>query len=126
MFDESTEKGLGEIEKFCDCLLKFIQTELTKRGFHVKFKTFEIRKNKIFFESESFQTSPVLFKEIRIKNFASGISVKEDMENSKIKTFWVMVNVEYNHFDYGSNGCNIFTVTGRYDAENDIIQCNIE
>ena len=57
------------------------------------------------------ETTPVLFKKIQISNFSS--SIKEDekiikKENQKIHRIWFQVNVSYEHFSGGRNGCELF------------------
>lgn len=101
----------NETNKFEILLKDAIKTELTKRGFHTPFNV-KIENKKIIIESEPFQTIPVLFKEISIISFGS--KIEDNVDLPRIKNFWVNVNVQYKHFDGGTNGCNLFAVVGKY------------
>lgn len=110
-----------------------IQTELLKRGFHtpiVKIHEKENQpktKNFIKFYTEPFQTTPVLFKEITIQEFASGFFEEKIRTAESTKTYYglmIQVYVVYNHFDGGSNGCKLFDFRATLD-ENGIDIFNI-
>ena len=112
-------------EKQRESLKELIQTELLKRGFTAKIKTFEEteRNNRAFieFETESFQTTPVIFKDIKITNFSSSIEeervVRDDKTSYNVKRFWIQVNVSYSSFSGGSNGENLFDLTGNFHED---------
>lgn len=95
---------------------EFVQDELTKRGFHAKIKSFEEKtdtRQYIAFETEEFQTVPVIFKSIIVSCFSCGFTKKELGENKKtFDEFYISVNVFYEHFDGRSNGCDLFRVDG--------------
>lgn len=110
----TSEKQRQEIQEF-------IQTELLKRGFHAPITALQektINHNTgLYFESAPFQTTPVLFKSIKIINFANSILDEEPIgENSSyvpdlmIRRVYIQVYVEYKHFDGGSNGSKLFGV----------------
>lgn len=110
----TTQKQRDEIQEF-------IQVELLKRGFHAKitsFKEAEGRngKNYLEFQTETFQTTPVIFKSVRINNFSSSIS---DVIDKMFRRVWVQVHVSYEHFDRGSNGCCLFDLFCETSIEND-------
>lgn len=102
---------------------KFIQTELMKRGFHAQITTLdetEFRDGSIGFnlETEEFQTTPVLFKSIKLMSFNSFISdVKEADNGFEYRTFSISINARYNHFGGGSNGCNVLSVRGEFSED---------
>lgn len=106
----------------------FIQVELLKRGFLAPITTFkevEGRYEKHYFEleTESFQTVPVIFQEIRISNFSTGIGDEEVRVVSKVRVrpIWISVHVSYKHFDGGSNGCKLFDVIGLAQMDSNYI-----
>lgn len=117
-----------------DSLVDLIQIELLKRGFTAKITTFQEVEKKgshyIEFESESFQTVPVLFKEIKISNFSTNISTgkitRKDNSQYSIIKFWIQVSARYYGFGGGSNGQNIFDLSGVfYEKESRISEFNI-
>tara|TARA_R110000851_G_C12632111_1_gene517949 strand:- start:48 stop:407 length:360 start_codon:yes stop_codon:yes gene_type:complete len=92
---------------------KHIQTELLKRGFTAKITRLEEVKCRLEFETEKFQTTPVIFESIFISNFSSSITKKTNEDkNIHFHRVWIQVNVVYNHFDSGANTCNLFTFYG--------------
>jgi hypothetical protein len=100
-----------------------ISVNLIKRGFHAPIELtggmdrrgFEY---KLALTSEPFQTTPVLFKEIRISDFGSWVkSDTTDAESEGLLNVGVRVHVSYEHFDGGRNGCELFTFTCQVRAE---------
>ena len=110
-------------------LVDLIQTELLKRGFTAKITSFEeVEKrgsNYIEFETESFQTTPVLFKELKISNFSTSIrkqdGVSEDGSTYVTTEFWIQVSARYSGFTGGTNGQNIFDLSGNFFEDNSTI-----
>jgi len=99
--------------KAMDKIRETIQTELLKRGFTAQIKHFcQTNDGKhIQFETEPFQTVPVLFKSIQISQFSTSVSVdKEEEEGFNILKVWVQVSARYENFDCGSNGTHLFTL----------------
>lgn len=87
----------------------FIQLELLKRGFTAPIKEFYEKENRLYFKTENFQTSPVLFENIRIENFSTHISAPFQHETGvQVRKVFICVHTFYNHFDGGTNTCNIF------------------
>jgi len=106
-----------------ESIQKLIQTELLKRGFTAPIKSFEEVKsrsggNHFEFHTEGFQTTPVLFKSIRVANFSSSVvkekfKILEDSEKEETRLrVWISVHVDYEHFGGGRNGCKLFDVYG--------------
>ena len=96
---ESTYEQISEI----------IRLELLKRGFNVNVNCTE--KGKSFkVKSSSFQTIPVLFKDIFIESNSVYIEEKENSNGVKYKEYHIKIGVRYEHFDGGENGCNLFTI----------------
>lgn len=90
-----------------------IQTELTRRGYHAPVTlTQEGDKNRLYLTSEPFQTTPVIFRELRISEFGA-TARKETVEKDKdeVTAVYIGVNVRWKHFDGGENGTRLFTFT---------------
>ena len=72
-----TENNISEIKEF-------IRIELLKRGIHANIKTLEEvvtdveKDNKIRFESENFQTTPVMFKTLKIIDWSTHICTNKN------------------------------------------------
>ncbi len=108
--------------KHLELIKDTIQTELLKRGFHAPITvTEQVDKNpRVLVTSENFQTTPVLFKNIKIVNFSGNIEeVEQDFtginnkkETKTIIKFWIPVQVRYEHFDLGGNGSRLFNLEG--------------
>ena len=96
-------------EKQLANLKEELRIELMKRGFNADLgEVTETDKNKISFESEPFQTTPVIFKEIKLIPWSSNLK-EETMEHGVIINVYISINVRYTHFDLGTNGCDVFT-----------------
>ena len=102
----------------------FIDDELKKRCFPEVSEILVNVPNRmenmhVVLESEEFNTTPVIMKSIKIQNFGGSIWKDIDKivdENDEIKKFEIVraaipVHVSYNHFDGGSNGCKLFSVS---------------
>lgn len=105
-----------------------IQTELLKRGFTAKIVEFEEVKGRsstrFKFITEPFQTVPVLFKNIVVGEFSSGIKVDEEMtekHGQKFYSFYIGVNVHYEHFDMGRNSSSLFSISGTFNLNDNRI-----
>lgn len=102
-------------------LKDIIATELLKRGFTapLTLSIDSIYKNsldhgsRIKLESASFQTTPVIFKDIKVCNFGGALTPKED----GMISVWIPVNVKYQLFGGGTNGCELFTLWCEIDGE---------
>lgn len=98
---------------------EFIQTELLKRGFTAPIINFEEVKGRhdtrIEFYTETFQTVPVLFKEIQVSNFSSSITkdtiTRKDDSKIDIHKVWIVISARYESFTGGTNGTNLFSIT---------------
>lgn len=99
-----TEKQWNEIKDF-------IQDELLKRGIHakiIKCGLKEIRGNQYpDLETEEFQTTPVIFKSLKVGSFNSSMT-EEKEEDTPYTYIWMRINYLYTHFGGGSNGCDLF------------------
>ena len=101
-------------EKAINTIKDLLQTELLKRGILAPIKRIEeveLRSGDsyISFNTEEFQTTPVIFKSLMVENFNSWIRKIEG-------GYVVVINVHYSyeHFGGGSNGCLLFN-----------FQCNV-
>jgi hypothetical protein len=112
-----------------DALKQHIQTEMLRRGYTapiISFEEVEGRngQTRIEFETATFQTIPVMFKELRVTNFSSSIS-RRHLEDKPEVQFWgiyIEVSVRYTSFDMGSNGTKLFAVSGKAGIDTDYIK----
>lgn len=82
-----------------------IQIELLKRGITAPIKTIEYENNKLKVVTEDFQTNPVIFKRLWVQTWNSFI----DKIDNNI-TLFISLNYRYEHFNGGSNGCDLFSI----------------
>lgn len=101
-------------EKQIQAIKSEIDTQLLKRGFFAK-TTLTLAENRgsqsLKLSSETFQTTPVIFKEIQINDFGSWLnsdSVTNERGTFNFVKVAVTVHVNYSHFGGGSNGCELF------------------
>lgn len=115
---ESKELLFANLNKELDLVKEVITNQLIKRGFPIEMVNFGIVKNRIEFETVSFQTTPVIFKNIYVGNFGGGISSgkllrinnNSEIEEMDALRLWIPVHAGYNHFDGGSNSSKLFNV----------------
>ena len=103
---------------------ELIQTELLKRGFTAPIINFEEEEgrrggqNRLIFHTEPFNTVPVIMKKIQVDNFSSSLAQKELLREDETKyietSFWISVHVSYEHFTGGTNGCELFQISGKF------------
>ena len=101
-------------EKAINTIKDLLQVELLKRGILAPIKRIEEEEGRsgnryISFNTEEFQTTPVIFKSLVVENFNSWI---KKVEGGYVVT--ISVHYSYEHFDGGSNGCSLFN-----------FQCNV-
>lgn len=92
---------------------ELIRIELLKRVFVVDVTCTPTKVDKFNVKTTSFQTTPVLFKNVWIE---SGIACFQENENEKgIKytDYYVSLSVCYEYFDGGRNGCKLFAIEFR-------------
>lgn len=91
----------------------FIQTELTKRGYHTPITVRETASkndsNRIELTSGYFQTTPVIFKTLQIRNFSTHVTEVEKDEAVEIYMF-IGVNICWESFGGGTNNTELFSV----------------
>jgi len=90
----------------------FVSDELSKRGIHADIIKFALVDNIILLETEKFQTSPVMFKDLNVANFGGSIKVSDDGEKMHI---WIPVSYDYEYFGSGHNSTDIFSVSVTID-----------
>lgn len=105
-----------------DTIKETIKIELLKRGFLAPIEVSVEQGNypAIKVKSESFQTTPVIFKNVWISNFGGSVKNEtitrrkhnDEQYEAQIARFWIDVHVGYEHFDLGSNGCKLFGISG--------------
>ena len=116
-----------ELIKPLERIKRFIEDELTKRGFHVSIEVFELidmrnSTDKVLkIRTSTFQTTPCLFKELQVYNF--GGTVKQDGDRCKL---WIPVNVGWESFRGGSNSTDLFTVKAEYLIDDEYVRPHIE
>lgn len=111
---------------------EIIQVELLKRGFTAEILNFcENVKNgkpRLEFYTATFQTTPVMFKELEIRNFSSWLTKEtvENMEGEKtFDKFTIEVAVKYTLFEGGYNWTILFRVSGLLYGK-DVFKIKIE
>lgn len=112
---------MNEIRKQAE---EIINLELLKRGFlNISFEElsydYQTKRQKLTLNSEPFQTTPVIFKEIRVVNFGGRINELE-INGNHLLEIAIPINVKYDHFDNGSNSCELFTITLRVLPNDDV------
>ena len=115
--------GLYRTQEQLNELSIVIGTELLKRGFVAKIETIEEKVNRgnhsIKLESEDFQTTPVLFRNLKVIAFNSAVFETEDeqKDNKVVVGFHIGVYVAYTHFSLGGNSSELFTITGKFSEK---------
>lgn len=126
-----------EIEKICtpdvlEAIRTAIGIELLKRGFTAPI-TLGLKNARpaddsgewyITLESEPFQTTPVLFREIQVQHFSSTLRQDTSPEANEARTergwdswkVWISVNARWEVFSGGSNGTTLFDFTCLFKA----------
>ena len=100
------EKKLSE--KVINRIKELLQVELLKRGILAPICRIEEIESRsggsyISFNTEKFQTTPIIFKSLMVENFNSWIK--------KVEGGYVVVigvHYSYEHFGGGTNGCSFF------------------
>lgn len=99
---------------------QIIQEELLKRGFTPKIIKFQEKVtggnyNRIEFETETLQTTPVLFKEIKIRDSRSYIELVTGADaHSNFFRFSLHIRADLYLFDGGFHACDIFNLKGTF------------
>jgi len=109
-------------EKSLKIIKDLVSTELCKRGIHVELLNFmETVRNgshRITFDSTSFQTVPVLMKRLNVATFSSSITFlpreEKQLEDVNVYSVWFQVHANYEHFDGGRNGTELFSFNCHY------------
>jgi len=111
---------------------EIIQEELLKRGFTAPILKIEetvdiMGSHHIELSTAYFQTTPVIFKKLRITNFNTSVSIGKlsdlatnatpNLLDKDYVMVWVTTNLSYESFGGGSNGLNLlnfwFNVFGK-------------
>ena len=88
-----------------------LNTELRRRGYDSPIIYFEEANNRFEFHSAEFQTDPVVFKTLQIRNFSSNIFYERNDDNQKL-FFWFQVDVCWEAFNGGTNSTTLFEMRG--------------
>ena len=98
---------------------ELIQLELLKRGITAPITTLEEvipsngNEHKLRLSTAEFQTTPVLFKTLKMAEFSSSVTkidpLKEEADTKRSYVFAsISIHYSYSHFDGGSNSCRAF------------------
>lgn len=103
--------------------LKFIkeviQLELLKRGITAPIviieETINNNRHRIELETSEFQTTPVIFKTLKIIGWNTSVEIKpkSELKPDAIGNYilvWIPIYYTYTHFGVGSNSTEIFTL----------------
>lgn len=101
------------MEKILEQIREIIRIELLKRGFIVDVTCTPTKDNSFKVKTTSFQTTPVLFKEVWIESWNVFVEEKENDKGVKYTDYNISIQVCYEHFDSGRNGCNLFSIALR-------------
>lgn len=91
-------------------IAELIRIELLKRGFIVDVTCTPTKDNSFKVKTTSFQTTPVLFKEVWIESRNVFVEEKENDKGVKYTDYNISIHVCYEHFDGGRNGCSLFSI----------------
>lgn len=94
-------------------IAELIQIELLKRGFIVDVVCSQTGENCFKVKTTSFQTYPVLFKNICIKSSSAIFRENTNEKGNKYTDYFVRLFARYELFDGGTNGCELFTIEFR-------------
>lgn len=72
------------------------------------------------FETEKFQTVPVIFKSVHVKSFSSDFESED--ENTGLKTLNINAALTYFYFEGGKNMSNLFNISFKFDRNSDFIK----
>lgn len=108
---EETLKQIAEI----------IRIELLKRGFVVDVTCDPTKNNSFKVKTNSFQTTPVLFQKVWIESWSVFVDEKENEKGVKYTNYQIIMEVCYEHFDGGRNGCKLFTMNLRSFEDYDMV-----
>lgn len=98
------------MENVFEQISEIIRVELLKRGFIVDVTCTQTKENSFKVKTSSFQTTPVLFKEVWIESWNVFIEDKENDKGVKYTDYNISIHVCYEHFDGGRNGCSLFSI----------------
>lgn len=94
-------------------IAKLIQIELLKRGFIVNVVCVPKGDNDFKVKTTSFQTSPVLFKNVWIESDYAIFSEGTSEKGNKYTDYFVRLSAKFELFGGGTNGCELFTMEFR-------------
>lgn len=90
-------------------IAELIRIELLKRGFIVDV-TCTPTKDSFNVKTSSFQTVPVILKEIWIETWSVYIEEKENDKGDKYVDYHISLSVFYEHFNGGRNSTHLFNI----------------
>ena len=98
------------MEEILKQIAELIRIELLKRGFIVDVTCTPTKNNSFKIKTSSFHTTPVLFKEVWIESWSVFADEKENEKGVKYTDYQITMEVRYEHFDGGRNGCKLFSM----------------
>lgn len=96
-----------------------IQVELLKRGITAKIIKCEEKEQRVEILTESFQTFPVMFKEVYVYSHLSGFSRILNKEGAT--ELYIGLSFRYTSFSGGSNGTDLMDVRFKFIEGSDVI-----
>lgn len=111
------------MEKVLEQIKSIVKTELLKRGFNVEVCIEQDKNGRINIETSDFQTQPVLFKNIWIRNgFMSNLEEKHnELTDTKFYEYKTKITAYYECFGGGFNANDLFAMTFRWFNENEVV-----
>lgn len=94
-------------------IAELIRIELLKRGFIVDVICTPTKDNSFKVKTTSFQTTPVLFKNVWIEDWSVSCEEKTNDKGDKYFEYYVSLYAFYERFDEGKNGCPVLYITFR-------------
>lgn len=105
-------------QKVLDYIAKDVQVQCNRLGINAEF-SLETRKDYrnedyMVIKSTDFQMMPMIFHDIHVEGV---VTIEPCAKNDKYDDCIIRLGYKWNHFDGGSNGCEIGTVHYRINRE---------
>lgn len=101
------------MEDVFEQIAELIRIELLKRGFIVDVTCKSINDGVFKVKTTEFQTTPVLFSKVWLESTIARYSELESDKGVKYTDYYISLDVYYEHFDGGRNGCSLFKIRFR-------------
>ena len=101
------------MKEILEQIAELIRIELLKRGFVVDVTCTPTKDDRFKVKTSTFQTTPVLFKEVWIENWSVFVVDRENDKGAKYTDYTVSMSVFYEVFNGGHNSTRLFTLNFR-------------